>query len=70
MKDPGFSKEILRKWICVLPEAGVVRYPDTGHFVSEEKSLEMVEAIRLILSRYLVPYIYRYKHIGGEYAYR
>jgi haloalkane dehalogenase len=42
LKDIGFRKKELLKWKELLPNAKVVEYSDAGHFVSEEKSAEIV----------------------------
>jgi haloalkane dehalogenase len=50
MKDIGFRKKELNKWIGTFPNAKVVCYSDAGHFVSEEKSTELVGEIRQMFS--------------------
>lgn len=50
MKDIGFRKKELTKWISTFPNAKVVCYSDAGHFVSEEKSTELGNEIRQMLS--------------------
>jgi haloalkane dehalogenase len=50
MKDIGFRENELKKWILKFPNAKVVRHSDAGHFVSEEKTMEMVTEIKKMLS--------------------
>jgi pimeloyl-ACP methyl ester carboxylesterase len=50
MKDIGFRKKELNKWIATFPNAKVVCYSDAGHFVSEEKSTDLVGKIRQMFS--------------------
>jgi haloalkane dehalogenase len=46
MKDIAFRKKELDRWIGVFPEARVVRYPDAGHFVAEERPDDLSTEIR------------------------
>lgn len=46
MRDKFIPPAALEKWRQRLPKARVVEYPDAGHFVQEEKPLEMVSEIR------------------------
>jgi len=46
MKDVAFREKELKRWISVFPEAKVVRFPNTGHFVTEENPVELSEEIR------------------------
>lgn len=50
MKDIGFRKKELNRWIVTFPNAKVVCYSDAGHFVSEEKSTELMCEIRQMFS--------------------
>jgi len=52
MKDIGFRKKELKTWIAAFPQAHVVRYEDTGHFVAEEKPAELAAEIRNLLEGY------------------
>lgn len=45
-RDIAFRKKELATWIMAFPRARVVRYEDTGHFVSEERPTELVTEIR------------------------
>jgi pimeloyl-ACP methyl ester carboxylesterase len=49
MKDIAFRKKELDTWIRAFPGARVVRYEDSGHFVSEEKPAELTAEIRKLL---------------------
>jgi haloalkane dehalogenase len=46
MKDVGFGKKELARWASLFPRATIVRYPDGGHYLAEEKSSELANAIR------------------------
>jgi haloalkane dehalogenase len=46
MKDIAFREKELKRWISMFPEAKVVRFPNTGHFVTEENPAELSEEIR------------------------
>jgi haloalkane dehalogenase len=45
MKDPGFGKRELGRWSQQYPGGRVVRYPDGGHFLAEEKSDEFTREL-------------------------
>lgn len=49
MKDIAFREKELNRWIQVFPGAEVVRLPDAGHLIAEEKPLEMIDALRKLL---------------------
>jgi haloalkane dehalogenase len=49
MKDKFIQPYLLDKWRQRLPKAKVVVYDDAGHFVQEEKPLEMCEEIRELM---------------------
>lgn len=49
MKDPGFRKKELDKWIKVFSHAKVICFSDVGHFVAEEKSAELASEIKSYL---------------------
>lgn len=51
MKDIAFREKELNCWMRVFPEAKVVRYLDTGHFVAEEKAKELALEIELLLKK-------------------
>ena len=46
MKDVGFGKKELGRWMELFPGANVVRYPDGGHYLAEEKPDELIAALR------------------------
>ena len=46
MKDPGFGEKELQRWSTQYTTARVLRYDDGGHFLAEEKALEVTEGIR------------------------
>jgi haloalkane dehalogenase len=50
MKDIAFRQKELARWMSLFPEARVVRFPDCGHFVSEECGPELIEEIARISS--------------------
>lgn len=41
MKDIAFREKELATWVETFPEARVVRFPETGHFVADEASEEL-----------------------------
>ena len=45
MKDIAFREKELNHWIEVFPEAAVVRFPDAGHYLAEEKPAELAYEI-------------------------
>lgn len=49
MKDIAFREKELNHWIKHFPQARVVRYPDAGHFLAEEKPDELIEEIAALL---------------------
>jgi len=49
MKDIAFRKDELDTWTKAFPKARVVRYEDSGHFVSEERPADLVDEIRNLL---------------------
>ncbi|HWQ67671.1 MAG TPA: alpha/beta fold hydrolase [Methanospirillum sp.] len=51
MKDMAFRERELNRWIQRYPNAQVIRYPDAGHFVTEEKASEVAGEIYQILHR-------------------
>jgi len=50
MKDVGFGKKELGRWMALFPDATVVRFPDGGHFLAEEKPAEVASAIGDLLA--------------------
>ncbi len=50
MKDIAFRENELNIWNRAFPGATVVRFADAGHYVAEEKPLELAEAIRRLAS--------------------
>ncbi len=51
MKDPAFRKKELDHWIGAFPEAKVVRFEDTGHFVAEERSTELIQEMKTLFEK-------------------
>jgi haloalkane dehalogenase len=49
MRDIGFRKKELNRWINAFPAAKVVRFADAGHFISEEKPEELVREMRELM---------------------
>jgi pimeloyl-ACP methyl ester carboxylesterase len=45
-RDPAFTERHLARWTAAFPEATVVRVPDAGHFVAEERPDVVVEVLR------------------------
>lgn len=45
MKDIAFREKELNQWARHFPTARVVRYSDAGHFLAEEKSVELMEEL-------------------------
>jgi pimeloyl-ACP methyl ester carboxylesterase len=45
-RDPAFGRQHLQRWIGAFPSAHVVRVPDAGHFVAEERPDVLITAIR------------------------
>ena len=50
-KDIAFREKELRRFIELFPDARVVRYPDAGHYIAEEKPNELSQEIRGLLNR-------------------
>lgn len=50
MKDIAFRQKELDRWIASFPSAKVVRYSDAGHFVAEEKPVELAAEIAALLA--------------------
>ena len=48
-KDDAFREKELQTWIKAFPEARVLRLPNSGHFIIEENSTELVEAIKSLV---------------------
>lgn len=48
MKDIAFRERELERWSSEFPEARVVRYPDAGHFVADERAVEHAAEFRSI----------------------
>jgi haloalkane dehalogenase len=46
MKDIGFRKKELMRWMNAFPRAEVVRFEDAGHFIAEEKPDELICGIK------------------------
>jgi haloalkane dehalogenase len=49
MKDIAFREQELNRWIEAFPDARVARFPDAGHFLAEERPVELLAEIRTIL---------------------
>ena len=49
MEGPLFRTQALRRWQALFPDARTVEYPTAGHFVQEEKGVEMVPEVRRLL---------------------
>lgn len=49
MQGPLFRAQALRRWEALFPRARTVEYPTAGHFVQEEKGVEMVPEVRRFL---------------------
>ena len=45
MKDIAFREKELKRWMEHFPDVPVVRYPDAGHFLAEEKADELIREI-------------------------
>jgi pimeloyl-ACP methyl ester carboxylesterase len=50
MKDIAFRDKEPNRWIATYPDARVVRFPDAGHFLPEERPDELLPEIRTILN--------------------
>jgi pimeloyl-ACP methyl ester carboxylesterase len=50
LKDKFVPTYELEKWKVRLPQAKIITFEDAGHFVQEEKPMEMIEEIRNALS--------------------
>lgn len=44
-RDIAFREKELRRWSAAFPQAKVVRYPDCGHYLSEERGAELADEI-------------------------
>ena len=51
MEGPLFRTQSLKRWQALFPEARTVEYPTAGHFVQEEKGVEMVPEVRRFLEK-------------------
>lgn len=49
IKDIAFREKELNRWVKTFPKATVVRYADAGHFVAEEKPIELADEIKRLL---------------------
>ncbi len=50
MKDIAFRKKELDRWMGAFPNAKVIQFEDAGHFVSEEKSEELIVELKSMLN--------------------
>lgn len=50
MKDIAFKSKELNRWIGLFPKATVVRFEDCGHYVAEEKPVELIAQIQELLA--------------------
>jgi pimeloyl-ACP methyl ester carboxylesterase len=48
-KDPAFRAQHLARWTSAFPDAAIIRVPDAGHFVAEERPDVVTEAVRSLL---------------------
>lgn len=46
MKDIAFREKELNRWITLFPVARILCYPDTGHYVQEEKGVELSSVVQ------------------------
>ena len=51
MKDIAFREKELRKWIEAFPESEVVALSDVGHYVQEEGTDELGQAVSEFLNQ-------------------
>ena len=49
MNDIGFRPKELKRWLTIFPQAKVIRYENTGHFVAEERADELSDEIRNLI---------------------
>ena len=49
MKDIAFREKELKRCIKAFPGAGVIRFQDAGHFLAEEKAIELIYEIKKII---------------------
>lgn len=45
MKDIAFREKELKRWIALFPQAEVLRYPETGHYVQDEQGDNLARRI-------------------------
>ena len=50
MKDIAFREQELNYWSAHFPDASVVRWADTGHFVADEKAADLNVEMEKVLS--------------------
>jgi haloalkane dehalogenase len=50
MKDIAFREKELRRWLTAFPEASVVRFPKTGHYVQDEAGPELAARMATFLA--------------------
>ncbi|NTV02834.1 MAG: alpha/beta fold hydrolase [Chlorobiaceae bacterium] len=50
MLDIAFRENELNTWTRAFPDAAILRFEDAGHYVAEEKPLELAAAIRRFIS--------------------
>lgn len=51
MKDFVFDQYFLREWQNVLPQAQVVEFPDSGHYVLEDAAEDIIPLVKDFLAR-------------------
>lgn len=51
LKDKFIPHYELEKWKTGFPEARIIEFPDAGHFVQEEKPVELAEELAKLLHR-------------------
>jgi len=50
-RDPAFTEVHLQRWLQAFPDAALIRVPDAGHFVAEERPDAVIDALRGALQR-------------------
>src|SRR5262249_84637 len=50
MQDFVFDRHFLDEWIRRFPEAELLRFPDCGHYILEDATTEVIDAVKRFLS--------------------